>query len=138
MAGTEGVCALLAACLSPFGSHCYPTLLQLKIKACFFGINCWRCLFFSEHPSQPGKLAQAVGGSVSRGMGTVGEHQRCPHLVAGFSQIRALPWKHKSTENFCCMVHGALPGRSGVTIHPCWDGVGEFITTPHLRASSMP
>lgn len=36
------------------------------------------------------------------------------------------------------LVLDALPGWPGITILPCWDGVGEFITTPHLRACSMP
>lgn len=135
--GLEGsVLSWLSVCLSvplwfPLPVHaflgCCPTLLQLKIKTWFFGINCWRCLFFSEHPSSPGKLDQAVGGSVSRGHvgwdnGSTGEVSSSRVMLF---PIHRLPWKHKSTKSFCCMACWSLM--------LCQDGLGS----PSIRAGMV-
>lgn len=70
----------------------------VKNKGFFLGDKLSEMLiFFSEHLSHPGKLDQAVGGSVSRGMGQW-EHRGGVLASCHLFPIHKLPWEHKSTK----------------------------------------
>lgn len=123
----------------PFKSSSAP--VKNKCTGFFWGVNRWRCSFFNGHPSHPGKLDRAVGGFVPHGcagwVGVMGAGERCPRLVSRFIfPSRGLPWKRKIIKGFGCVASwsmDALPGWqrvAGITVHPCWDGVGGFVITP--------